>query len=260
MPAPARTTPWWRRTLSRWIRREEEWAPTLRRSVRLLREFGFEQEDPARFYGAIADDSVEMLRHYDRLEGQALLDVGGGPGYFKSAFEAAGMEYFSVDVEDSDLPGAAGNRVLGSGMQLPFRSGAFDVAYSSNVLEHVPDPWLMASEMLRVVKPGGLVFISYTVWYGPWGGHETSPHHYLGGMRARRRYARKHGHEPKNRFGESMFGVTVSDGLRWSRRQDGGEVVDVFARYNPGWSQFLLRIPLLREVTTWNLVIVLRRR
>ena len=64
--------------------------------------------------------------------------------------------------------------------------------------------------MLRVTRSGGLVFISYTVWFGPWGGHETAPWHFLGGMRARRRYARVHGHEPKNRYGESLFPVTVA--------------------------------------------------
>ena len=102
-------------------------------------------------------------------------------------------------------------------MQLPFRDEAFDIAYSSNVLEHVSDPWRMAEEMLRVVRPGGVVFISYTVWFGPWGGHETAPWHFLGGAPGAPALRRKHGREPKNRFGESLFAVTVADGLRWSR-------------------------------------------
>ena len=63
-----------------------------------------------------------------------------------------------------------------------------DVCYSSNVLEHVPDPERMLEEMVRVVRPGGLVFCSYTLWLSPWGGHETSPWHYLGGHCAARRY------------------------------------------------------------------------
>ena len=31
-------------------------------------------------------------------------------------------------------------------------------------------------------------------------------------------------------------------------------------RYNPRWATWLLRVPVLREVVTWNLVIVLRKR
>jgi SAM-dependent methyltransferase len=148
-------------------------------------------------------------------------------------------------------------------MELPFRTGSVDVCYSSNVLEHVPDPWRMADEMVRVTRPGGTVFISYTLWFGPWGGHETAPWHYLGGRRARRRYAAKHGHEPKNKYGESLFAVTAGAGLRWARAQQEvgvAEVVDLTPRYNPRWSRFLLRVPLVREVVTWNLVIVLRKR
>ena len=145
-------------------------------------------------------------------------------------------------------------------MDLPFRDGSLDVCYSSNVLEHVPDPWRMADEMVRVTRSGGTVFLSYTVWFGPWGGHETAPWHFLGGLRARRRYVRKHGHEPKNKYGESLFRVTVRDGLTWAERQDTADVVHLTPRYNPWWSRWLLRVPVVREVVTWNLVIVLRKR
>ena len=236
---------------------------TWARSVRLLREFRVEQTEPARFYTALARDSVAQLGSFAELDGSTVLDVGGGPGYFRDAFRAAGATYLSLDADVGELSGLgeiAAGTVIGSGMQLPFRDGAVDVCYSSNVLEHVPDPPRMADEMVRVTRPGGTVFLSYTVWYGPWGGHETAPWHYLGGHRARRRYLRTHGHEPKNRYGESLFAVTVRDGLRWARTQTAADVVAVLPRYNPWWSHWLLRVPLVREVVTWNLVIVLRKR
>ena len=239
------------------------WRADLSRSLRLFREFGHEQSDPARFYTALAQDSAEQVSQYHDLSGQLMLDVGGGPGYFRQAFEAAGASYVALDADVGELAGAGtidARTVLGSGMQLPFREAAVDVCYSSNVLEHVPDPWRMAEEMVRVTRPGGLVFISYTTWFGPWGGHETAPWHYLGGRVARRRYARRHGHEPKNKFGESLFAVSVADGLRWARRQQGADVVHVLPRYNPWWSRWLLRVPVVREVVTWNLVLVLRKR
>jgi hypothetical protein len=113
---------------------------------------------------------------------------------------------------------------------------------------------------VRVTRPGGVTFISYTVWFGPWGGHETAPWHYLGGMRARRRYARRHGRQPKNRFGESLFPVTVRAGLAWARSQTAADVLDVSPRYHPRWSRRVLQVPILREVVTWNLMIVLRKR
>jgi SAM-dependent methyltransferase len=242
---------------------DPRWRATLGRSVRLLGEFRYEQPDPSRFYTALAEDSVAQLAHYVDLRGRTMLDVGGGPGYFRNAFQGAGATYLALDADVGELAGLgeiAAGTVIGSGMRLPFRDDGLDVCYSSNVLEHVPDPWLMADEMVRVVRPGGTVFVSYTVWYGPHGGHETAPWHFLGGSRARRRYARKHGHEPKNRYGESLFAVTVRDGLRWARTQTYADVVDLTPRYNPWWSRWLLHVPVVREVITWNLVIVLRKR
>lgn len=229
----------------------------------MLREFRYEQPDPARFYTAIASDSVAQLSQYVDLDGALFLDVGGGPGYFRDAFSAAGATYLALDPDAGELSGLgtiAQGTVLGSGMQLPFRTDALDVCYSSNVLEHVRDPWRMAEEMVRVTRPGGTVFVSYTTWFGPWGGHETAPWHFLGGGYARRRYARRQGHEPKNKYGESLFQVTVRDGLRWARSQSEAEVVALLPRYNPRWSWWLLRVPIVREVVTWNLVLVLRKR
>ena len=249
-PSPARRSP-------------RTWRADLRRSLFLFNEFRYEQPDPARFYTALAQDSAAQVGQYADLDGALLLDVGGGPGYFRDAFMAAGATYLALDSDVGELAGAGEigpGTVIGSGMDLPFRDGSVDVCYSSNVLEHVPDPWRMAAEMVRVTRPGGLAFISYTTWFGPWGGHETSPWHYLGGRLARRRYARKHGHEPKNKYGESLFAVTVAEGLRWAREQDLATVVHLIPRYNPWWSRWLLKVPVLREVVTWNLVIVLRKR
>jgi SAM-dependent methyltransferase len=235
----------------------------LARSRRLLREFRYEQPDPARFYTALAADSASQLASFAPLPGARMLDVGGGPGYFRDAFEAAGATYFALDADVGELSGrgeVGRATVIGDGMRMPFADDTFDVCYSSNVLEHVPSPWRMAEEMVRVTRPGGTVFLSYTVWWGPWGGHETSPWHLVGGRRARRRYLRRHGREPKNRYGESLFPVTVRAGLRWASVQTSAEVLAALPRYHPRWAWGVLRVPLVREAATWNLVLVLRKR
>ena len=239
------------------------WAPTLRRSVRLFRAFRLEQTQPAVFYQALAADSTAQLAQYVDPTGKTVLDVGGGPGYFREAFQDRGSRYFALDADVGELSGLgkiASGTVVGSGMQLPFADESIDICYSSNVLEHVSKPWRMADEMVRVTRRGGVVFLSYTVWYGPWGGHETAPWHFLGGKRARERYRRRHGREPKNRFGESLFPVTVKAGSDWARRQTEADVLDVIPRYNPRFAHWLTRVPVVREVVTWNLVIVLQRR
>src|SRR5690349_13335653 len=129
---------------------------TLDRSVRLFRAFRVEQTDPDHFYWLLADDSVTLLRTYTPLDGKSMLDVGGGPGYFADAFRAAGAGYIGVDPDVGELSargGPAVGMVRASGLALPFADGWFDVCYSSNVLEHVPDPNRMLDEMVRVTRP-----------------------------------------------------------------------------------------------------------
>jgi arabinofuranan 3-O-arabinosyltransferase len=240
-------------------------AATLRRSVDLFRAFLVEQTDPARFYGAVAADSVAQLGQYTSLDGKLVLDVGGGPGYFAAAFAGAGARYVRLEPEAGDLAGTStGDDGVGalraSGMELPIRTASVDICYSSNVLEHVPDPPRMLDEMVRVTRPGGTVFVSYTPWWSPWGGHETAPWHYLGGEYARRRYARRTGHEPKNRVGHSLFPISIADALRWARRTEEADIVDFLPRYHPWWAHWMVRVPVAREVLSWNLALVLRRR
>lgn len=274
---------------------------TLRRSFGLLDDFKYEQTDPDRFYGHLAEDTVALLegiaagsgltrsggarvttadattrtsssrektgnKTASPLAGTRILDVGGGPGYFGRAFAERGVEYYTCEPDVGEMA-AAGIRldssVRGSGLDLPFRDGAFDLAYSSNVAEHVAEPWRMGREMLRVTAPGGLVVYSYTLWYGPFGGHEMGLTHYLGGDRARRMYEKKHGKRPKNYYGESLFEVGCAEGLAWGRemqRAGHAELLAAFPRYHPWWAWWMTKVPVLREVGVSNLVLVLRKK
>ena len=235
---------------------------TLARSIRLLSEFRYEQTDPARFYGALAEDTVAMVGDLWTSSPGVLLDVGGGPGYFASAFTGAGWRYVGVEPDPGEMhaagrveDGGPGDFVRASGLALPFADGSVDVCLSSNVAEHVSRPWQLGAEMLRVTRPGGLAILSYTVWLGPFGGHETGLWHYLGGARAAQRYTRRHGHRPKNDYGSSLFAVSAAEGLRWARST--GTLVAAFPRYHPRWAWGLTSLPGVREFLVSNLVLVL---
>lgn len=242
---------------------------TLRRSWRLLRSFRFEQTAPAVFYGGLAEDTAALIDalchdHSLSLHGARVLDVGGGPGYFASAFAQRGASYVGLEPDSGEMSAAGievAHAVRGDGTCLPFADDTFDITYSSNVAEHIPNPWDMGEEMLRVTKPSGLVILSYTVWLGPFGGHETGLwEHYVGGAFARDRYTRRHGHPPKNVFGSSLFVLSAREGLDWARRESlrGSELVAAFPRYHPWWAWWVTKVPVLREFLTSNLVLVLR--
>ncbi len=240
----------------------------LSRAIRLFRAFGREQTDRDHFYGALADDTVAQLCRYAdeagvRLAGARLLDVGGGSGYVSDALREVGATVVCVDVDAGEMSGRGHlpvGAVLGSALDLPVATRSIDVCLSSNVLEHVGDPERMADEMVRVTRPGGLVYLSYTNWLSPHGGHETSPWHYLGGERAARRYERRRGRRPKNRYGDTLFPVSVGRVLRWARTRPDAELVAAVPRYHPWWATWVVVVPGLREVATWNLLLVLRKR
>jgi SAM-dependent methyltransferase len=242
---------------------------TLRRSVRLLASFRHEQAAPPRFYGPLAVDTADMVGdlwqsiHGERPVGRSLLDVGGGPGYFAAAFADAGVRYIGVEPDPREMHAAGpvlarekATFVRASGMALPFADNSVDICLSSNVAEHVPRPWQLGGEMLRITRPGGMVVLSYTVWLGPFGGHEMGLTHYLGGARAAARYARKHGHPAKNNYGSSLFAVSAADGLDWAAST--GSLISAFPRYHPKWAWGLTAIPVVREFLVSNLVLVLR--
>jgi len=267
----------------------------LRRSLGLLRAFRAEQTDPDRFYGLQAADSVAQLARYGDLDGGIVVDVGGGAGYFTEALARAGARCILVEpgaAHPDDLDGtrtvagssdgngecadrarrehhrhavrvgrlAPGRTVAGDGNRLPLPDGVADVTFSSNVLEHVPTPRRFLEEMVRVTRPRGLVYLAFTTWLSPWGGHETSPWHYLGGRRAARRYEQRYGHPPHNRYGTSLFARHVGPMLRLVRSHPGVEVIDARPRYYPDWARWVVRLPGAREVVTWNLLLVLRRK
>ncbi|ADU48174.1 class I SAM-dependent methyltransferase [Intrasporangium calvum] len=241
-------------------------AGSLRRSVQLFKAFRVEQSDPDFFYSMLAQDSLRELRRWMDLDGATVIDVGGGPGYFADAFIAAGARYAGLDPDVGELTArgrTTSNSLRASGLELPFATGSVDLAYSSNVLEHVPTPEAMADEMVRVTRSGGTIVISWTPWLSPWGGHETAPWHYLGGHRAAERYARIHRRRPKNDYGKTLYACSVGRMLAWTRQASSlgrVELVEVLPRYHPSWAKWLVRVPGLREVVSWNAVLVLRAR
>jgi SAM-dependent methyltransferase len=235
----------------------------LMRSVRLFSSFRTEQTDPAGFYRLIANDAIALIERQRKVAGLTVLDIGGGPGHYTQAFRDAGARCVLIDIELEEIAVTgpeSTDTLVGSAAQLPFADASVDMVFSSNMLEHVRDPDQVRDELVRVLKPGGLFVLSYTNWLSPWGGHETSPWHFLGGRYAARRFEKRHGVKPKNDFGRSLFAISVANGIAWARARRDLTLLDERPRYLPGWARFVLKLPGLREVITWNLWQVFEKR
>jgi SAM-dependent methyltransferase len=76
-------------------------------------------------------------------------------GSYKQFFNRADWQYVGVDL-------AAGPNVdviLTSPYRLPFASHSVDVIVSGQAFEHIEFFWLTWLEMVRVLRPGGLIFL-----------------------------------------------------------------------------------------------------
>jgi SAM-dependent methyltransferase len=102
------------------------------------------------------EDSPQSANLYDpesinlihRFQSGLVLDYGAGvrQRYFDNVVN---YEIFPNDTVD----------VLGDGDRLPFADESFDAAISIAVFEHLSDPFGAAREILRVLKPGGVLYL-----------------------------------------------------------------------------------------------------
>ncbi|MET9898145.1 class I SAM-dependent methyltransferase [Streptomyces sp. NPDC006446] len=235
--------------------------PSVRRSLALFRAFLREQDDPAACYALLARDAADQVEAaYGAVEGRIVVDVGGGGGYFTEEFRRRGAHAYLFEPDMRELgPKPPESAVVADGYLLPLADGVADVCFSSNVLEHVADPQTFLSEMVRVTRPDGLIYVSFTNWLSPWGGHEWAPWHYFGAERARARYRRRTGRPAKHTLGENLFAVHIGTTLRQVRARDDITVVSARSRYWPFLAEAVAKAPGLREFATWNLLLILRR-
>ena len=101
---------------------------------------------------AVGDEQPPASTHKIRV-----LDVGGYPGVLRHFLDSAYFDVSVLDVGPDD--GSIPQYTQGSGMELPFEDGSFDVVTALDTLEHIPnverDKFL--GEMMRVARHGALL-------------------------------------------------------------------------------------------------------
>jgi len=126
-----------------------------------------------------------LIPHHTRWR---VLDVGCGAGNLLQRLDRYGL---AVGLEPSAVlaPLArerTGLPVLrGSGLQLPLADASIDLACLFDTLEHIPKEAQALDEVRRVLRPGGLVFVSVPAYEFLWTNNDRVAHHC-------RRYTRSH--------------------------------------------------------------------
>lgn len=108
--------------------------------------------------------SRESALAHSILDGLRGLEIGG------AAHNSFGLNTLNVDYTDDyttvcklEEVNRCGEfmkvDIIAYGDDLPFKDSAFDFVISSHVIEHFYDPVKAVKEWLRVIKPGGFVYI-----------------------------------------------------------------------------------------------------
>ena len=111
------------------------------------------------------DTTRALVRHYTAeldLAGD-VLEIGGHrlANCAIDLFPEPRFRYHDLNLATSDIPNTIFADITGCADVIP--DASFDVVFSSDVFEHLDRPWLAASEIARILKPGGLA-ITHTLF------------------------------------------------------------------------------------------------
>jgi SAM-dependent methyltransferase len=220
-------------------------------------------KDDPEFYLFQALDAVRWLERCGVALGPKTraLDLGCGHGVFGAQLAKRGCQVSFADETEYLLPEIA---------NAPFRKlnidrddlaslGEYDLVICSNVFEHLSKPDQFLDSIHRILTPAGKLYLSWTNWLSPWGGHEFSPYHYLGARRGHRIYDRRNKPPRKHTPFENLFPTYIGQVMKRVRRSSNLSLVAAAPRYYTEFS-FLLHLPVLREFLTWNCALLLGRR
>ncbi|MCP8882618.1 class I SAM-dependent methyltransferase [Devosia sp. XJ19-1] len=117
-----------------------------------------------------------FLREYaKKMAPKTVLNLGATPdasdkegSVYESYFSSA--EFKTLDLGPFDHP----RHIHGDLMDLPNSMPDYDLVLAMSVIEHIDKPWLAAPNIVRLVRPGGFLYVAmpffYPVHEGPYYG------------------------------------------------------------------------------------------
>ena len=105
-------------------------------------------------------------------KGKKVLDVGCADGLITNQI-SNGNQVYGIDISENAIKAAKKKykkinfKVCEAEKKYPFKKEEFDVVFSGDVIEHVPEPVKMIKEINRVLKKNGKIIIT-TPYHGFW--------------------------------------------------------------------------------------------
>ena len=164
---------------------------------KLFRSPGYRwPRDPLHFvarpweYAYVLSHLRDWQANHPEIDRLKVMDFGSGVTFFPFALARQNMEVTAVDVDpivQNDLrkasqvvsasPGTVSFTLSREDNAIPVGTSSFDCVYSVSVLEHIQDRISAAKELMRALKPHGLLILTFDVCFQ--GGSEITPEHYV---------------------------------------------------------------------------------
>lgn len=90
----------------------------------------------------------------------SVLDIGTGSGHIAHELSKNAQKVDSIDVVDERKETRGYEFSLARDEKLPYASQSFDIVISNHVIEHTKDQRRHIAEIMRVLKPGGFVYLA----------------------------------------------------------------------------------------------------
>jgi len=211
-----------------------------------------------------------LQAHHLVIEGKRVLDLGCGLGGYSLALQEHGAKVVSVDLSPLETLGKV-QMFCGDAQALPLDANSMDWVICASLIEHVSSQANLLWEIQRVLRVGGLAYLSFPPFYTPIGGHQFSPFHLLGEQVAirmnrgkslfrDRQWLKEHYPETPASYTQAfgnwgLYPLTISK-VEKLLRDLPFQVIERSTRWLP---LDFSSIPLFREFLTWHVQFLLRK-
>lgn len=164
-----------------------------------------------------------------------LLDLGCGVKPFKHIYSKYATRSIGIDVAQSPHDSKSVD-IIYDGRNIPFSENEFDIVFSTEVMEHVPDPQHFLNEINRVMQPGGVLIMTTPFMVQL---HEEPYDFYRYTKHGIQHLLSKSGFEVKNiePFGDAfavILGIQIQLFLKiWSVLANATRIKIIYSEWNP---------------------------